>query len=267
MATDPTARFEAVMAGPEHAVDVDEVALLIAAHANPLVSLSEERTRLDALADAVPVHTVDGVMHHLFVDERFGGNSVDYDDPANSYLDVVLRRRLGIPISLAVLASEVGRRAGVGLHVVGMPGHVLIGADGVDGAWWDPFAGGTRLDQEGCVAIHRGVLGLGARLGARDLLPIGPFAIAARMLGNLQRIHHARRDRRSLAWVLQLRSAVPGVPLTDRRLLASTLAADGRFGEAAAALDTLTTLAAEAGDEALAEESAHGATRLRARLN
>src|SRR5437879_5844261 len=77
----------------------------------------------------------------------------DYDDPANSYLDVVLRRRVGIPITLAVLAVEVARRADVGLHLVGMPGHVLVTSDATPGTWWDPFDGGNPLDRDGCEAI------------------------------------------------------------------------------------------------------------------
>ncbi len=264
---DPTARFSALMSGPEHEVDLDEVALLIAAHANPRLSMDDERARLDALASAAPVPTPDGIAVHLFADLGFRGNAADYYDPANSYLDVVLRRRVGIPISLAVLAVEVGRRAGVDLHVVGMPGHVLIGAAGVPGTWWDPFDGGLALDRAGCQAVFERAAGPGELLDPDALRPIGTFAVAARMLANLQHIHHARRDRRSLAWVLRLRSAIPGVPLVERRLLASTLAADGRFAEAASVLDDLTALAADAGDLGLAEESALGATRLRARLN
>jgi len=267
MQVDPTARFAALMAGPEHQVGLDELALLIAAHANPRLSLDDERARLDALADAAPVATPDGVSVHLFADMGFRGNTTDYYDPANSYLDVVLRRRIGIPITLALLAVEVGRRAGVDLRLVGMPGHVLVDAAGVPDTWWDPFDGGTALDRTGCAALYRRIAGPEAELDTDALLPIGPFAVAARMLANLQRVHHARRDRHSLAWVLRLRSSVPGVPMTERRLLASTLAADGRFAEAATELDALTTLAAEAGDADLAEESAQGATRLRARLN
>ncbi|MGI8662671.1 MAG: transglutaminase family protein [Acidimicrobiales bacterium] len=264
---DPTERFLALMCGAEREVELDELALLIAAHANPRLSIVDERARLDAVAHAAPVASAEGVVVHLFADLGFRGNTVDYYDPANSYLDVVLRRRVGIPITLALLAVEVARRRDVALRLVGMPGHVLIESDADRGTWWDPFDGGVALDRDGCEAIYRNITGADARLDDAALQPIGAFAVAARMLANLQRVHHARRDRRSLAWVLRLRSHVPGVPITERRLLASTLAADGRFAEAATELDTLTTLAAEAGDAGLAEESAHGATRLRARLN
>jgi regulator of sirC expression with transglutaminase-like and TPR domain len=264
---DPTERFAALMAGPEHEAALDELALLIAAHANPRLSVDGERERLDVLAEMAPVASAEGIVVHLFADLGFHGNAAGYYDPENSYLDVVLRRRVGIPITLALLGAEVARRRGVDLEVVGMPGHVLLASRGEPGRWWDAFDGGTELDREGCLAVYRRVAGPTGELSDRELAPIGPFAVAARMLANLQRIHHARRDRRSLAWVLRLRSAVPGVPMTERRLLASTLAADGRFAEAAAELDVLTTLAADAGDGELAEESAQGATRLRARLN
>jgi hypothetical protein len=89
----------------------------------------------------------------------------------------------------------------------------------------------------------------------------------ARLLANLKGIHLARRDRRALAWVLGLRVTVPGVPLEERRELASALAADGRFLEAAAVLDRLGELAQAVGEAGIAEDAERGATRLRARLN
>src|SRR5205823_9498396 len=87
----------------------------------------------------------------LFVTEGFVGNAADYADPRNSYLDDVLDRRLGIPITLSVVMLEVGRRCGLQLHGVGMPGHFLVG--GGPGEWFDPFHDGARLDLAGCAAL------------------------------------------------------------------------------------------------------------------
>ena len=95
---DATARFAQLMATPEHAVHVDEVALLIAAHARPSLDLDGESGRLDALAQGVRTPTLDGLRAHLFDDLGFRGNRREYYDPANSYLDQVVRRRLGIAI-------------------------------------------------------------------------------------------------------------------------------------------------------------------------
>ena len=80
----------------------------------------------------------------LFVDWGFAGNTTDYGDPRNSFLPDVIERRLGLPITLSVLMIEVGRRIGVGLHGVGMPGHFLVGVDGDPDAFIDPFHAGAR---------------------------------------------------------------------------------------------------------------------------
>ena len=99
------------------------------------------------------------------------------------------------------------------------------------------------------------------------LAPVGAVPIVARVLANLKGIYLARRDRQNLAWVLRLRVEVPGVPLVERRELASALAADGRFMDAASVLDDLARLATDTGATDVVEEAQRGAARLRARLN
>src|SRR5260370_14557236 len=92
----------------------------------------------------------DELARFLFGDRGFAGNDVDYADPRNSFLDEVLRRRLGIPITLSVLMIEVGRRRSVPLQAVGMPGHFLVG--GGPGRFRGPFHGGVALGREDCRA-------------------------------------------------------------------------------------------------------------------
>ena len=108
----------------------------------------------DALAEGAPsgagADAPAALAHHLFVELGFTGNRDHYTDPENSYLDAVLDRRLGIPITLSVLMMEVGRRLDVPLRGVGMPGHFLVG--GGPGEWFDPFNRGERLDLNGCAA-------------------------------------------------------------------------------------------------------------------
>src|SRR3546814_4479768 len=82
--------------------------------------------RLDALAAGVAEPTVEALTAHLFGVEAFAGDTDSYFDPRNSLLSDVLDRRLGIPITLAVVAIEVGRRCGVPLVGIGMPGHFLV---------------------------------------------------------------------------------------------------------------------------------------------
>ena len=190
------ARFGEVMAGPEDQVRLDEAALLIAA-ANHPVDIDARLAQLDALAAAAPTATVDSLCRHLFVAEGFAGNGDDYYDAANSYLDAVLDRRLGIPITLAVLLMEVARRRGVVVEGVNAPGHFLVRAEG---RVLDPFVGGRPVPDADAV----------------DVPVVGPHVILARMLANLKAVHIQRGDITALRTVLHLRVLVPGVPESDR---------------------------------------------------
>jgi regulator of sirC expression with transglutaminase-like and TPR domain len=258
-----TERFAALMGGPEARAHPDEVALLVAAHARPGLDLAAERDALDHLADGCPAPTLDGLRAHLFHDLGFRGDDRDYHDPRNSYLDQVLRRRRGIPISLSILTIGVGRRLGVPLVGVGMPGHFLVG-DRVDrDVFVDPFHRGALLDAAGCERLFQRLQGPGAPFHPSFLQPVGNFAIAARVLANLKHVFTSRRDPASLVWVLRLRSLVPGVPPEERAELAGALASTGAFGAAA---DAMAELASTTGGE---EGTGYrvAATRLRARLN
>jgi regulator of sirC expression with transglutaminase-like and TPR domain len=198
----------------------------------------------------------------LFAELGLRGNREDYSDPRNSFLDQVLDRRLGIPISLAVLMMEVGRRVGLRFEGIGMPGHFLVRSDDV---FVDPYHGGQMLDVEGCQALFHRLHGPAAPFSPALLAPNGPRAILARMLANLRHSYAARRDTAALVWVLRLRVAIPGVPRTELADLAQVLVSMGRFAEAAAALDEL------AGSAELSAEDAAGfraqALAWRARLN
>ena len=142
-----TARFVQLVQGPESDLRVDEAAALIAAHANPAVEEAAIFETLDDLAARCRPPTLDGLLRLLFVDEGFHGNTLDYYDPKNSFLDEVLERRAGIPITLAVVTMEVGRRAGVPLAAIGMPGHFLL-RDRVDpNVFVDPFDQGPTARQ------------------------------------------------------------------------------------------------------------------------
>ena len=123
---DPTARFTELVQTPEAEWALDEASFLIATHARPDLDLPAQLARLDELAAQAGEPTLDGLRRLLFRDLGFSGNEVDYYDPRNSFLDEVLDRRTGIPITLAVVMLEVGRRLGVPLAGVSMPGHFLV---------------------------------------------------------------------------------------------------------------------------------------------
>src|SRR5436309_3533751 len=118
---DPTIRFEELVKGPEDALALDEAALLIAAHARPDLDIAGELRLLDRLAAGIPEGTLDEWRRHLFIDLGYGGHPGRFEDPADSFLDQVIRRRRGLPITLSVLGMEVGRRVGLRFEGVGTP--------------------------------------------------------------------------------------------------------------------------------------------------
>lgn len=264
MNVDPMTRFAELVGGPESSMTLDEAALLVAAAAEPDVDVETWLAALDDLASRCDEHSFTGVVQHL-AREAFEGDRTEYYDPRNSYLNQVLSRRRGIPITLSIVTIEVGRRLGVPIVGIGMPGHFVVRDGRDDDAFADPF-NGVLLDRAGCARLLS-VVQPDVAFDDRFLEPVGPLAIITRLLANLKGIHVARRDRAELIAVLQLRVLIPGVPAQERRELASALAADGQFLEAADALDELADIARDRGADALVDEAAQGAIRLRARLN
>jgi regulator of sirC expression with transglutaminase-like and TPR domain len=209
---------------PPDAVPLDEAGLCIAAHADPSVDVDAYLARFDELAAEVRVPTLDGLVRHLYSSGRFIGNNDDYYDPRNSFLNEVLDRRLGIPITLAVVGMEVGRRIGVPVWGVGLPGHFLV-RDKVDpSVFIDPFHRGRQLDAAGCRVLHRATVGTAAPWDESYLDPIDRPAIVARMLANLRVIYERRDDIDSLRWVMRLRCALPDATDADRRDYARLMA-------------------------------------------
>ena len=256
---DVTERFTELMARPEPEIVLDEAALLIAAHAHPALDVDSRLAQLDALAARAAGLSAGELATMLFVAEGFRGNESDYGDPRNSFLDDVLDRHVGIPITLSIVMLEVGRRCGLQLHGVGMPGHFLVG--GGPGEWFDPFHDGARLDLAACAALfaqHHA----GARFRAQFLMPVGPRAIVQRMLGNLQHTF-MQREPRAAVWVIRLRLRVPDLTLSQRGDLAGLLGRLGQFAEAARELDVLAQLLPGEGGE----RAAAAAASLRARAN
>jgi regulator of sirC expression with transglutaminase-like and TPR domain len=257
---DITDRFAELVRGPEERCQLDLGALLIAAHARRDLDVDAQLGRLDELADGCPGSDTEALTVHLCGTLGFRGDTDDYSDPRNSLLDVVLDRRLGIPISLAIVVLEVVRRLDVPLQGVGMPGHFLVRDAKDDDVFVDPFHQ-TQLDRAGCEALFSKLHGSKARFEPRFLEPVGHRAVMARMLTNLQRSFVGHGDRAGALWSQCLRVLVPGATVTDRRQLAAMLAANGRFDSAAQEL------------EAIAEEGIGGvrdriaATAMRAKLN
>lgn len=199
------APFAAAMDDPGSSLA--EMALAVSAAFQPQLDTMATEVALDELAADVASPTRDGVMRHLFADGRLAADTADYHHWRNSCIDQVVTRRLGMPITLAVVGIEVARRVGVPLDGVGMPGHFLVGTVG-DRDWFaDPYHGRTGLTRDECRA-------LAAKLGVPTwhehyLEPIPDRLIIARMLNNLKATTAQRRDRMRYAIVMQLRQELP----------------------------------------------------------
>ena len=263
MTPDPTERFAALVQGPEADLDLAEASLLVAAHAQPGLDVAAGLTRLDELAAGCPAPTLDGLISYLFGALGFRGDAQRYGDPRNSFLDQVLERRKGIPITLSVVTMEVGRRVGVPFAGIGLPGHFLVRHEGVPPALLDPFGAGRELTIEDCAELVRSIYGDAMEFTPALLAPVGPRAILARMLANLRQVYLARHEVAHLEWVVRLRTLIPGVDPAELAQVAGAQAALGRFEDAATTMDDLAGQLE--GEEA--ERAALQADRHRARLN
>ncbi len=260
--TSPTERFTGLVQLDEADIPLDEAALLIAAHAYPGLDVASELSRLDGLAAVCPSPTLDALRHHLFDDFGLAGNTRRYADPRNSFVNDVLTRRQGIPVSLSVVMIEVGRRLGLMLAGIAMPGHFLV-RDEAGGRLVDPFNGGRLLELDDVARLYRSQHGSRAPFGPALLAPVGPRAILVRMLANLRHLYLAAGNARAAGWVYELRATIPAATPADSADVARSLASIGRFTEAAATLDAMAETVPDAG----AAEARARAVSLRALLN
>ncbi|MCC6875970.1 MAG: tetratricopeptide repeat protein [Sandaracinaceae bacterium] len=187
----------------DESVSPETAALLIAKEARPELDVAHELSRIDALAaelgpqdaKAPPARQAKFLSTFLFERLGFRGNEDDYLDPRNSYLDEVLTRRTGIPITLAVLLAAVGRRVGIVVDGIGFPAHFLARVGGEGGVYVDPFFGGRVLPADAIERLAEHTLGSAARLRPEHLAPASLRALVVRMLLNLKHAHERLGDR------------------------------------------------------------------------
>ena len=217
---DTTHRFAELLSMGEDDFPLDQACLLIAAHARPGLDIGALLGQIDALADEFSASSPNGgrgdLMAFLFGPGRFTGNTVQYYEADNSLLDQVIQRRLGIPISLAVVAMEVGRRVEVPFLGVGMPGHFIVRSANDELAFYDPFHGPAVLDPDGCRRLYQAAAGQGARFSPTYLAPVSRQAIVVRILTNLKVVYQRQSDLGSLGWVMRLRASIPGIGDVER---------------------------------------------------
>lgn len=200
----------------EDSVDVplDVAALQIATIEYPQLTVEPFLVLLDShateFAERVSSRTsgeefVELLNLYLFEELGFQGNSDDYYDPANSCLNEVLTRRLGIPITLSLVYVEIGRRLGRPIHAIGLPGHFLVAYGAADfQAIIDPFHAGQIRSEEECYELAREATGLPLSDDPDLLAPVSNRHIAVRILNNLRSIYFQRREAYKAVQVLDL---------------------------------------------------------------
>ena len=179
-----------------------EASLMLAQDIYPKVDIPAYLGRLDEIAvaikkriasDAFAEQKVRALNYYLFNELRFSGNIDDYYDPRNNYLNEVLERRVGIPITLSILYLEIGKRLGLNLKGVSFPGHFLVKLSVKRGQLvLDPFTGGEAQSESDLRQRLAQVLPSG-KAGQAQLDPYleaaTPRQIIARVLRNLKNIY------------------------------------------------------------------------------
>lgn len=227
----PRERFAAIARLPERQVDLGEAALVIAAEEQPGLDPHPWLERLDDLGERLrprlrrgrnDVDRLSVLLDFLFGEEGLRGNSEDYYDPRNSYLNEVLDRRLGIPITLALVCIEVGKRVGVPLEGVGFPGHFLLRLGNHPHVLVDPFDAGRLVTQRDCEQLLERLTKGGMKFEPGLLRTAGPRQILQRILNNLRGVYVDRGDLGRLLPVLDrmlLLDPEDPAPLRERGIL------------------------------------------------
>jgi len=252
----PRERFAALAQLPDAQIDVALGALLVAAEAYPRLDIPRELAGLDALARAAaptlrtastPLARLNALFRFM-ENQGFHGNRDDYYDPRNSFLNEVLARRTGIPITLALVCTEIARRIELPVHGVSFPGHFLVkyvaGAEERAGLELvaDPFSG-TTLSEDEVRERFKLAMGPAARFDARWLRVATAREILVRLLTNLKQIYVQRKEpEQALACCDRILMLIPDAPLElrDRGLVYQQLEC---FGAALGDLERFLALA------------------------
>lgn len=234
----PLARqhFYQEISQPDDRIDLAVAALYIAQEEYPNLEIEDDLNALDTMAEEVrsllpaesyPLKIVGAINRYLYEDLGFEGNTQDYYDPRNSFLNDVLERRTGIPLSLALVYLEIAKRIEFPTIGIGMPGHFLLRPDFPDaGIYIDAFNRGEVLFAEDCHQRLNQIYGQSVEWRPDFLQPVSARQFLARMLGNLKGIYLNRQDLpRALAAIDRILLLFPDSPpnLRDRGVVYSYL--------------------------------------------
>ncbi|MFL5624614.1 MAG: SirB1 family protein [Ktedonobacteraceae bacterium] len=232
--------FEALVAGGDASIDLSLAALLIACTEYPDLNIAYYMAQLDALAQRVRsllnmpaptsadsplpatenylLNVVAAMNEVLFQQEHFHGNTEDYYNPANSFLNEVLEQHIGLPITLSLLFIEVGKRVGVQFDGIGLPFHFVVGCLLPEGRIYiDPFEAGRIYSAQECHERVSRMLKGGEKIYDQWFEPVSHRHLLARLLNNLKHIYINKEDyERALSICDRLVLLLPRSPLERR---------------------------------------------------
>ncbi len=257
--TEPLRRqLDALLTRPDREVNLGEAALLIAAEEYPDLDVRDYLVRLDEMGCALrqrldeeprPERAVMALNRYLFREQGFRGNVEEYYDPRNSYLNEVLDRRTGIPITLSTVYMEVARRAGLDVEGVGLPGHFVVRIRTPRRPLLvDPFHAGTLLTEKDCQDRLDRIFGGKVKVEPRMLEPCRHREMLERILRNLKAVYVRDEDLPRALRVVDLLVRIQPGNADDLRDRGALYAALDCYGLAARDLESYLALAPKAPD-------------------
>jgi len=245
---------------PNPPLDIAEVALCLARDEYADLDVEAYLSELAGIAHEAKTYMrgslesrVCGLCRYLFHEMGFRGNVKEYYDPVNSYFNLVLDRRTGIPITLSIVAMAIGSRAGLRIEGVGLPGHFVTKAceDGQE-IVFDPFHGGRQLTCTDCENLVHQVTGMSFQATPKQLTGAPLRMIVVRLLTNLKAIYVKQEDFARAARVIARLRQISPEDVEHRRDLGLCLLQAGQPGQA---IDHLCAYLAAAPDSSDAEST------------
>lgn len=260
---------------PEAEINLARAALVMGLFEYPDLDVPGYLGRLDRLAEAAgrAIRSAElpalVLAQFLFETLGFAGNARNYTDPRNSFLNEVLERRLGIPISLSVLYLEVAHRAGVNAEGVGLPGHFIVRVvlDNGQVIYLDPFHGGAILSEEDCRERVRSITDGKLPFHEAFLNPVGVRYILVRMLNNLKNYYASANDFARAAKVVERLLILNPNDLNEVRNLGLLYGTLGKRRQAVALLETYLQSRPDAQDAEAVKQYLHSISHQASRWN
>lgn len=216
------AQFSEAVSGVAENIPLTRAALLVAQTERPGLDIDAYERRLADIAETLeqqlaqrgrrstPRLITRTINQLLFRELGFRGNTERYDDPRNLYLDYVLDERLGIPVTLALIYSDIAQRVGLDVAPVGLPGHVIVRyqpegtSEDYEALLLDVFSGGRPLTQRDCQVMVRNRFGARAEFKPHYLAALTPRQVLQRLLHNLKAGYLQRGDEERAQRVIDL---------------------------------------------------------------